>query len=109
MVNRKVSNRMRRIEEPIRTTPRQEAPCCHQNWPPTALCLIRSSFWGFLELKKKALHRSKVKDVTLYGMSLPSLWRCQPPLELRAAIAAMGPGLVLIFLFDSFTTTINIF
>jgi hypothetical protein len=61
----------------------------------------------FLELsgaEKKALHKSKAKDITLYhyGTSLqqPSLWRHLPvqQQELRAAIAAMGPGIVFIFL-----------
>jgi hypothetical protein len=57
----------------------------------------------FLELsgtEKKACHESKVKDVTMYGTSLLSLWRHLPPQGLRAAIAATGPGLVIIFYFN---------
>jgi hypothetical protein len=66
----------------------------------------------FLELsgtKKKALYGSKVKDVTLYGMSLPHLWRCLLPLGLLAAIAATGPELVFFLKFNSFTTVVKTF
>jgi hypothetical protein len=101
------------IESPLRTKPRQGAACGARNQPQTALCLFRSSFWSFLDIKRRP-YTSLWPKTLLYmevddGMSLPRLWRRLPPPGLRAAIAAMGPGLVFIFCFNSFMAAINLF
>jgi hypothetical protein len=41
---------------------------------------------------------SKAKDVTVHGKSLPCLWRHLQQQGLYKAIAAAGPGLVLVIL-----------
>jgi hypothetical protein len=70
---------------------------------------LQIKFLELSETEKKTLHESKAKDVTLYGTSLPRLWRRLPLPGLRVAIAATGPGLVLIFSNKFFTLSVNFF
>jgi hypothetical protein len=112
LVERKVSNGMRRIEWPVRAASRQGAACGAENLPPTALCLFRSSFWSFLELKRRP-YMSLRRETLLYMECLCPVFgsACSLPQQgLCAAFAATGPGLVLIFLkFDSFITAVKSF
>jgi hypothetical protein len=109
LVDRKVSNQMRRIELPITATSRQGAACGAQKAPYCIAPLrLQIKFLKLSGSEKQALHEAKAKNTTLYETSLPRFWRCLPPIVIAAT--KIGPGLVLTkFNFNFFTTAINFF